>query len=247
MKPTKMITVLTLCASLLTGCSGTITPTETTFDPLSTYVPETTVVPTVIPSVIDPEDDVTPEEIAGKLSVVNASPYTGIFVECDPENQCRVEDIYALKVTNTSDKTILNALLNYNDGTNDLVFYIEMLPVGQTIVVAEQNMQKMANEYIVFTGGAVNYLEEGMEAMDKVEITPTDNSTLFVKNVSEDYLPLTWVFYRQTDREGRIIGGRCYSAMAGDLPPLAEYEAEAPDWRRSCVIVNVLVLDAPSE
>jgi hypothetical protein len=93
----------------------------------------------------------------------------------------------------------------------------------------------------------VNYLEEGMEAKDKVEITPTDNSTLFVKNVSEEYLPLIWVFYRQTDREGRIIGGRCYSAMAGDLPPLAEYEAEAPDWRRSCVIVNVLVLDAPSE
>jgi hypothetical protein len=68
-----------------------------------------------------------------------------------------------------------------------------------------------------------------------------------VKNVSEEYLPITWVFYRQTDREGRIIGGCCYSAMAGDLPPGFTYEAEAPDWRRSCVIVNVLVLDAPSE
>lgn len=247
MKRLKKIAVFALCVTLLSGCGGIHNPVETTEDPLATYVPDTTVIPTVIPATIDPKDDVTPDEIAGKLSVVNASPYTGIFVECDPEDQCRVEGIYALKVTNTSDKTILNALLNYNDGTNDLVFYIEMLPAGQTIVVAEQNMQEMVNEYIVFTGGAVNYLEEGMEAMDKVEITPTDNSTLFVKNVSEEYLPLIWVFYRQTDREGRIIGGRCYSAMAGDLPPLAEYEAEAPDWRRSCVIVNLLVLDAPGE
>ena len=246
MKRMKMILLL-LCITVLAGCTGPVAPVETTEEPLFTYVPDTTVIPTVIPATIDPKDDVTPDEIAGKLSVVNASPYTGIFVECDPEDQCRVEDIYALEVTNTSDKTILNALLNYNDGTNDLVFYIEMLPVGQTIVVAEQNMQKMVNEYIVFTGGAVNYLQEGMEAMDKGEITPTDNSTLFVKNVSEEYLPLTWVFYRQTDREGRVIGGRCYTAMIGDLPPLAEYEAEAPDWRRSCVIMNVLVLDAPTQ
>ena len=246
MKRMKMILLL-LCITVLAGCTRPVAPVETTEEPLFTYVPDTTVIPTVIPATIDPKDDVTPDEIAGKLSVVNASPYTGIFVECDPEDQCRVEDIYALEVTNTSDKTILNALLNYNDGTNDLVFYIEMLPVGQTIVVAEQNMQKMVNEYIVFTGGAVNYLEEGTEAMDKVEITPTDNSTLFVKNVSEEYLPLTWVFYRQTDREGRVIGGRCYTAMIGDLPPLAEYEAEAPDWRRSCVIMNVLVLDAPTQ
>jgi hypothetical protein len=247
MKRLKMIAVFALCVTLLSGCGGIYNPVETTEDPLATYVPETTIEPTVIPATINPEDNVTPDEIADSLAIENISPYTGIFVECDPEDQCRVEGIYALKVTNTSDKTILNALLNYNDGTNDLVFYIEMLPAGQTIVVAEQNMQEMENEYIVFTGGAVNYLEEGMEAMDKVEITPTDNSTLFVKNVSEEYLPLIWVFYRQTDREGRIIGGRCYSAMAGDLPPLAEYEAEAPDWRRSCVIVNVLVLDAPSE
>ncbi len=247
MKRLKMIAVFALCVTLLSGCGAAQKPVETTEDPLATYVPETIVEPTVIPATINPEDNVTPDEIADSLAIENISPYTGIFVECDPEDQCRVEGIYGLKITNTSDQTILNALLNYNDGTNDLVFYIEMLPVGQTIVVAEQNMQEMVSETLTFTGGAVNYLEEGMEAMDKVEITPTDNSTLFVKNVSEEYLPLTWVFYRQTDREGRIIGGRCYSAMAGDLPPLAEYEAEAPDWRRSCVIVNVLVLDAPSE
>ena len=242
MRQIKMLAVLILCISLLAGCGQGLPK-----DPLTTYVPETTIEPTVIPATINLEDNVTLEEIADSLAVENISPYTGVFVECDPEDQCRVEGIYALEITNISDETILNAVLNYNDGTNNLVFYIEMLPEGQTIVVAEQNMQEMTSEELTFTGGAVNYLEEGMEAMDKVEITPTDNSTLFVKNVSEEYLPITWVFYRQTDREGRLIGGRCYSAMAGDLPPLAEYEAEAPDWRRSCVIVNVLVLDAPSE
>jgi hypothetical protein len=242
MKRMKILAVLILSVSLLAGCGQGLLK-----NPLPAYVPETTIEPTAIPATINPEDNLTPDEIADILTVKNISPYTGIFVECDPEDQCRVEGVYALEITNISDETILNAVLNYDDGSNNLVFYIEMLPAGQTIVVAEQNMQEMTSERLTFTGGAVNYLEEGMEAMDLVEITPTDNSTLFVKNVSEEYLPITWVFYRQTDREGRIIGGRCYSAMAGDLPPGFTYEAEAPDWRRSCVIVNVLVLDAPSE
>ena len=245
MKQIKMIAVLALCITLLAGCGTTHKPVETTDDPRATYVPETIVEPTVIPATINPEDNVTPDEIADSLIIENISPYTGAFVECEPEDQCRAEGIYALKITNTSDQTILNAMLNYNDGTNDLVFYIEMLPVGQTIVVAEQNMQEMTSEKLTFTGGAVNYLDEGMEAMDMVEITPTKNSTLMVKNVSEENLPITWIFYRQVDREGRVLGGRCSTAMVGDLPPGFTYEAEAPEWLPSCVIVNVLVLDEP--
>ena len=240
MRQIKMLAVLILCISLLAGCGQGLPK-----DPLTTYVPETTIEPTVIPATINLEDNVTLEEIADSLAVENISPYTGAFVECDPEDRCRAEGIYALEITNISDETILNAVLNYNDGTNDLVFYIEMLPVGQTIVVAEQNMKKMTSEELTFTGGAVNYLEEGMEAMDLVEITPTKNSTLMVKNISEEKLPITWIFYRQVDREGRVLDGRCSTAMVGDLPPGFTYEAEAPEWLPSCVIVNALVLDEP--
>ena len=240
MRQIKMLAVLILCISLLAGCGQGLPK-----DPLTTYVPETTIEPTVIPATINLEDNVTLEEIADSLAVENISPYTGAFVECDPEDRCRAEGIYALEITNISDETILNAVLNYNDGTNDLVFYIEMLPVGQTIVVAEQNMKKMTSEELTFTGGAVNYLEEGMEAMDLVEITPTKNSTLMVKNISEEKLPITWIFYRQVDREGRVLGGRCSTAMVSDLPPGFTYEAEAPEWLPSCVIVNALVLDEP--
>ena len=240
MRQIKMLAVLILCISLLAGCGQGLPK-----DPLTTYVPETTIEPTVIPATINLEDNVTLEEIADSLAVENISPYTGAFVECDPEDRCRAEGIYALEITNISDETILNAVLNYNDGTNDLVFYIEMLPVGQTIVVAEQNMKKMTSEELTFTGGAVNYLEEGMEAMDLVEITPTKNSTLMVKNISEEKPPITWIFYRQVDREGRVLGGRCSTAMVGDLPPGFTYEAEAPEWLPSCVIVNALVLDEP--
>ena len=73
MRQIKMLAVLILCISLLAGCGQGLPK-----DPLTTYVPETTIEPTVIPATINLEDNVTLEEIADSLAVENISPYTAM-------------------------------------------------------------------------------------------------------------------------------------------------------------------------
>ena len=76
--------------------------------------------------------DVTPGELAEQIQVENISPYEGIFLE--GEEKDRVEDAYALKVTNVSEKTILHATLNYRAGNKNLIFYF-FLPFYLVIAV----------------------------------------------------------------------------------------------------------------
>lgn len=186
--------------------------------------------------------DVTPGELAEQIQVENISPYEGIFLE--EEEKDRVENVYALKVTNISEKTILYATLNYRAGNKDLTFYLEMLPKGKSVIVAEKSRQSVKNENLKYTEGEIKYIKEGLENMESVKITPTNLSTLNVKNMTKEELPVVWIFYRKTYEDGTLLGGRCYETGIVDLGARETYEAEAEYWMDDCEIVNVLLLDS---
>jgi hypothetical protein len=191
-----------------------------------------------------PEQNVTPENLKGKIEVMNVAPYTGIYMEAGPFNKSREENVYALKVTNTSTETILNAVLVYNDGTQDLNFFIEMLPAGKSVYVVELTKKQVVSTKLTFVQGAVNYLEEGVENKDAVAITPNRNFSVTVKNLSDKEIPCVWIFYRKVLEDGTLLGGRTLSTLCETILPGEELDVQAEFWQyNSCELVNVLLLD----
>ncbi len=237
MKKTIALLLVLLMMSLMTGCTIGAGNKNT-----SSRVP----VPGVAMSTMSfgPEQDVTPEDLKGKVTVMNVAPYTGIYMEAGPTNKSREENVYALKITNTSTETIMNAVLVYNDGKQNLNFLVEMLPAGKSVYVVELTKKQAVSTKLTFVQGAVNYLSEGVEDMDSVKITPNRDFSLTVKNLTDKEIPCVWIFYRKVLEDGTFLGGRTLSTLCETILPGEELDVQAEFWQyNSCDLVNVLLLD----
>ena len=174
----------------------------------------------------------------------NMSPFTNQFMECEPEEFERRQDVYALSVSNVSDKTIEKLTLVYTNGKKELTFLVEMLPAGWTIVAMDTNGTTVSETKLTYVSGKVEYLTVGRELTDEVELTETLNSTIIVKNMSGEEMKQVIVYYRDVDYQGNVLAGRCFSASTTmELIPGWQEELETDQWLNSCVIVNVILLD----
>jgi hypothetical protein len=227
MRKLGLTAMLCLSICLMSGCSG------------NEKIPQQ---PAQSSEAVYHGEDVTPENLADQVTVESIVPYDGIFLEGDEKE--RVEDTYALKVTNVSEETILYATFNYRAGRKDLTFYLEMLPAGKSVIVAEQQKQNVKNEELKYVDGDIHYIQAGLENMESVKITPTKESTLKVKNKTSELLPVVWIFYRKAEADGTLLGGKCYDTGIVDLGARETYEAEAEFWMDDCEIVNVILLDS---
>ena len=235
MKKNIALLLVLLMMSLMTGCSigagNKITSSRAPGVAMSTMS-------------FGPEQDVTPEDLKGKVTVMNVAPYTGIYMEAGPINKSREENVYALKITNTSTETIMNAVLVYNDGKQDLNFLVEMLPAGKSVYVVELTKKQVVSTKLTFVQGAVNYLEEGVETKDAVTITPNRDFSVTVKNLTDKEIPCVWIFYRKVLEDGTFLGGRTLSTLCETILPGEELDVQAEFWQyNSCDLVNVLLLD----
>lgn len=254
-KTIALMLAMALGIGLLTGCAGKNEPGDPTV-PEQTAPSAATERPTrfaiqiadpgPIPEVA-PEKNVTPEEFADVLLVENKAPFTSQFMECEPWDFERRYDVYALGVTNISDKTIENLTLTYYNGERELVFYVEMLPAGWTVVAMDTEGTAVTSTELTYVSGEVNYLTVGREVTDEVELTETLNSTVIVKNMTEEDMAAVVVYYRDVDYLGNVMAGRCFSATSMELIPGWQEELETDQWLPSCVIVNVVVLDEAPE
>lgn len=176
-----------------------------------------------------------------KITAENVSPYEGAYLEYgDVET---VSGLYAMKLTNTGDQTIQSAQLVFSDGTQELSFWLEMLPAGQSVIVAEQNQLSVAAEELNFVDGTITYLEAGLEKADCVKVSDNKDGTVKVENVTEEMLPLVRVFFRPTDAHGNPVGGPCKSIMADGIEAGASVNVAAEGWDETCVLVTVLVIN----
>ena len=177
----------------------------------------------------------------GKIPAENVSPYEGKYLEYGDVEM--VSGICAVKFTNTGDQTISNAQLIFSDGTQELSFWLEMLPVGQSVTVAEQNQLTAAAEELQYVDGKVEYLEAGLENAAAVEVSGNGDGTIQIRNVTEEMLPLVRVFYRPADEQGNPIGGPCRSVLVDGIEAGATVNVAAEGWDETCVVVTVLVIN----
>ena len=176
-----------------------------------------------------------------KITAENVSPYEGKYLEYGDEEA--VSGIYAMKFTNTGSQTISNAQLIFSDGTQELAFWLEMLPAGASVVVAEQNQVAAADAELQYVDSTVTYLESGLEKADAVKVTDNEDGTVKIENVTDEMLPLVRVFFRPADAQGNPIGGPCRSIMVDGIEPGAAVNMEAEGWDNSCAVVTVLVIN----
>lgn len=176
-----------------------------------------------------------------KIIAENVSPYEGKYLEYgDVET---VSGLYAMKFTNTGDQTIQDAQLVFSDGTQELSFWLEMLPAGQSVIVAEQNQLSAGAEELNFVDSNITYMEVGLEKADCVKFTDNKNGTVKIENVTDEMLPLVRVFFRPADANGNPIGGPCKSVMVDGIEAGAVVETAAEGWDESCVVVTVLIIN----
>ena len=110
--------LLALITLVMTGCTGNAGNAEIAGNEATTEPTERRVGTPLVSLTISPEQDVTPEELAEMVEVMNISPYSGLYNE--GLGKSRETNIYALKVINKTDRTIKDLTLVYNDGTQDL-------------------------------------------------------------------------------------------------------------------------------
>lgn len=176
-----------------------------------------------------------------KIIAENVSPYEGKYLEYgDVET---VSGLYAMKFTNTGDQTIQDAQLVFSDGTQELSFRLEMLPAGQSVIVAEQNQLSAAAEELNFVDSNITYMEAGLEKADCVKVTDNKNGTVKIENVTDEMLPLVRVFFRPADANGNPIGGPCKSVMVDGIEAGAAVDVAAEGWDETCVVVTVLIIN----
>ena len=218
MKKAAKYIILALAACLLTGCG---------------QEEETVILPPVT------EQTLQLEEIG--LRAENLSPYEGIYIEQGEEDEkVRVENACAMEFTNIGEKTIRDAHLVFTDGEEDYNFYFEMLPYGSTVTVVEYDKQAAPKAELHWANSTVNYLEEGVENTDCIEVIG-ELGVITVENKTFKDLPRLEIYYRRGDGNGGSVGGPCYKVTLDGLERRDTASPEAICWSKNSVVVNVLL------
>lgn len=190
---------------------------------------------------LTPGLDITPEELSGVVSVTNISPYTGIHIEKgDDENKDRVENVTALKFTNTGATTIADAHFVFSDGSQELNFYLQMLPAGSVVTLVEYDKKTAKTSNLQYVDSQINYLSDAIEDPDGFEVLESEYGSLIVENKTGQKLEKVEIYYRRAFEDG-TLGGICYVEVLEDVGIGDIVYADPGYWSDKCAIVNILL------
>ena len=190
---------------------------------------------------LTPGLDITPEELSGVVSVVNISPYTGIHIEKgDDENKDRVENVTALKFTNTGAATIADAHFVFSDGSQELNFYLQMLPAGSVVTLVEYDKKTAKTSNLQYVDSQINYLSDAIEDPDGFEVLESEYGSFIVENKTKQELDKVEIYYRRAFEDG-TLGGICYVEVLEDVGVGDIVYADPGYWSDKCAIVNILL------
>ncbi len=194
-----------------------------------------------------PGKDITPEALNGVLSVRNVSPYTGIYIERgDDENKDRVENVTALTITNTGEKTIADGQLIFTDGEQELLFTFQMLPAGDVLTLVEYDKKKAATSDLQLVDSTLNYLQDVEEIRDSFALIGSEYGSIIVENTTDRDFPRVEIYYRRGYEEG-TLGGLCYKLVLEDVGAEELVFADPDYWSENSAIVNILLLPEEEE
>jgi hypothetical protein len=186
--------------------------------------------------------EITPFDLQGILKVENASPYSGVYIERgDDENKDRVENVTALAITNTGEKTILDGRLIFTDGEQELQFLFQMLPAGDVLTLVEYDKKKAATSDLQLVDSTIHYLQDVEEIRDSFALIGSEYGSIIVENTTDRDFPKVEIYYRRGYEEG-TLGGLCYKLVLEDVGAEELVFADPDYWSENSAIVNILLL-----
>ena len=184
----------------------------------STKTTEATPAPTLpIPAITFPyKDDAT------GILVEQLSNYNGYYIEDGQDEP--VENVAAIVVTNRGKSDLSFLGIGISQNGNSLAFSGSQIPAGATVIILEQS-KKPYDGNPCYTCTA-NITQKELELHeDQIKITPKNNDTFTVTNISGEKLSDVKVQFKNfLPGDDVYVGGITYNVTIPDFEPDTEVE-----------------------
>lgn len=171
-----------------------------------------------------------PANVKGTQMIVKSfAGYDGAYLEDGSGDE--IVGVAALLVENSGDAGILRAEIVLERSNESMVFCIELLPAGQSVLVLEKNRKIYSSgEFTACTGWAV--MEYGdWKKSDLLRIDAGGVNLLTVENLCPEKLGNIKVYYKPQYADGLFsIGGVSRKLWIGELLPGEKITVSPPDY-----------------
>ena len=176
----------------------------------------------VIPSGKDPQTGQElgisfPCQIPGyDLTIEKMAPYNGMFVE-DGSNASS-QNVAMLLVKNNSNFPVEYTQIRVMSGQEELLFDISALPEGEQLVVQEKTGKALPESEATSASALVVQRADMEMSENKVQVIDNGDNTLTVKNLTNETIPTTRVFYKYyMEDEELFVGGIAFTVRISRL------------------------------
>lgn len=173
------------------------------------------------------KEDKNENSLGNGIYIEASEPYTGIFWEDGSDSE--VEDVWSLKVVNSSDKDIQYLRIHAATGNAEGDFEITTLPAGGEIIVLESSAAAYPQDADNARYESVNlaFFQEELSILpDSLTLYGQDN-WIKAENISGENIDKDIYVYYKNIKDGVLQGGITYRAVfPGGIPAGESAEQE---------------------
>ncbi len=159
-----------------------------------------------------------PALVSADTEVARAFLYNGEYPEDGSFRD--VTEVFAIKVTNVSQKDIQLVRFYVVTDQNEYLFEVTTLPSQKSVTVLEKNGQTILEDEKILEIKEENkiFFENGISLnADKFQLTPLDK-VINIKNISSENISSdVYVYFKRVDENGDYFGGITFRSNAGAL------------------------------
>ena len=159
-----------------------------------------------------------PLALSEDIVIENAFLYNGEFPE--DGSFSKAEDVFALKVKNTSDKDIQLVRIYVETDQSEYFFEITTLPAGRVLTVFEKSAQSITESEKIAEIKEKNkvFFENKLSLHTSEFKIATMDKVLNIENISEtDFSSDVYVYFKRVDANGDYFGGITFRSNAGKI------------------------------
>ena len=174
------------------------------------------------------------------IEVENMSPYTGLSPELVDDSM--LDNVYAFKFTNVSEQIIEHVTISFSNGRKEGTLELEMLLPGKPVFAAFDIEYENDNTQVSFESSMCTCIDVKTETQNALRVSG-DDGVLSVKNISDNFLPIVRIYYREFDDQDIYQGATCGCVIIDGINAGEEADVKAEGWTNQCAIIYVDQID----
>lgn len=174
------------------------------------------------------------------IEVKNMSPYTGLSPELMDNSM--LDNVYAFQFTNVSEQIIEHVTISFSNGRKEGTLELEMLLPGEPVFAAFDIEYENDDTQVTFESSMCTCIDMETETQNALRISG-DDGVLSVKNISDGFLPIVRIYYREFDAQDIYQGATCGCVIIDGIDAGEEADVKAEGWTNQCAIIYVDQID----